>query len=535
MSNTNQSDIKNIILISVFLMLVGIITIIFMEDDLPSSPTPWGYATPEEQGFDSVVLVELLQRIKMENLDIHSIILMRNNRVFLEFYSYPYGPSTLQHTMSVGKSITSALVGIALEEGLISSLETPIINSFPEYLPSITEPRKLTITLRHALNMTTGLDIGDDNAFVLSAIGESESWLKASLAQNMTHAPGESFNYASFVSHLIAQVVQRAVGEELMSYAQKKLFEPIGMGKIQAIQIERDPEGNWFGAGGLWMTPQDMLRFGMLYLRKGRWYDKQIVPRKWVQESTRNQIGEMRASANGTLYDKYGYQWWIFDEAYAAMGVGGQQIFIIPALDFVAVITRANPKLQIMDDYIIKALKSPYWAAKPNPISLEQLNSLVTELSKPRSLPPIQLPKIANQISGKRYQFVPVQTQMVTENIDYQAFSLHFDQVTKKHTFVVEKEGDIIKFNLGSKYAPAFSNIVKGGKRPDGKNQYAATMEWLNEHLLKLDFHEIGYPIKQHWLIDFSENHAEVTINSRGASHQIRNVIAKSIISKDHH
>lgn len=480
---------------------------------------PWAYSTPEEQGFDSVVLVNLLQRIKAENLDIHSIILMRNNHIFFEFYAYPYKADTLQHAMSVGKSMVSALVGIVHGEGAISSLDTPLIDSFPEYRSSIKDAHKLNITLRHALNMTTGLKATDDNSVALSAIGGSDSWIKATWEQKMGHTPGDAFGYGSFITHLIAQVTQRAVKEELVGYAKKKLFEPIG---IKEIQAERDPEGNWFGGGGLWMTSRDLLRFGLLFLREGNWFGKQVVPKNWVKESTTNQIGDLTAHTGGVMYDGYGYQWWTFDSAYSAVGVGGQQIFIVPVLNFVAVITRANPKLDIVNEYFMQALKSPYWAAEANPKALEELNNLVTELGKPRQQPKTvsllaataSTFSIKTEILDKRYEVMADEKQ----HLVYRSFLLGWDEASNQYYWEVERgEGEKSKFNLGTKGASAFTDIVSGGKRPDGKNHYAATMAWLDNGILLIDIHEIGYPIKQLWTVAFSGNNAKVLITIRGA------------------
>lgn len=277
------------------------------------SPAPsaesWDYSTPEKQGFDSDVLLQLVRSMEAEDLDIRSIVLICNDYVFFEVYKYPYGPDTLQHSMSVGKSVTSALTEVALEDGCLPSLDRRILESFPEQKAVISDPLKAEITLRGALTMQAGLAVSDeDDAQVLTSIFENESWIEATWMQDMTDVPGKAFNYSSFVSHLIAQVAQRPVGMDLMDYARKELFDPIGVGQVQ---IERDPEGNWFGAGGLWMTSRDMLGFGKLYLDKGKWDGDRIVPRRWLRESTRNQIRDQPASANGIVDERYGYQWWV--------------------------------------------------------------------------------------------------------------------------------------------------------------------------------------------------------------------------------
>jgi len=517
-----KNKFKYLIIILLIAIIAGILVIFTMEEkkEFYSGATPWRISTPEAQGFDSEVLVTLLERIKAEELDIHSIILMRNSHVFFEFYAYPFNEKTPQHAMSVGKSFVSTLTGIALAEGAIPNLNIPIIDSFPEIRPSIDDPRKLKITLRQALNMTTGFDIGDDNISALNAIMKNDSWIKGTWEQKMSHEPGEAFNYASFVSHLIAQVTQHAVKEELLGYARKKLLDPIGIGPVQA---QRDPQGNWFGAGGLWMTAQDMLRFGMLYLHEGRWGETQVVAENWVKEATKNQIGNLKAKTGGVEHDHYGYQWWVFDNAYAAVGVGGQQIFIIPELDFVAVVTRANPKLDLVSNYFLKALKSPFWPAKENPEAVEKLNNLIKELGQPSThTHKIQLPKIAHEISGQRYQ-IPSNT------IDpLNAFSFLFDESSEKYLFKVEQEDKIIEYNLGQKGQPSFSDVQGTGERPDGKSQYAAIMEWQTDEQVMLDIYEVGYPTKIRWIIQFSGQQANVSIEFRGAASGITTFTAEN-------
>jgi len=473
---------------------------------------PWTYSTPEQQGFDSEVFVELLDRIEKENLDIHSIILMRKNQIFFEFYNYPYTDSTSQHAMSVGKSVTSALVGICLDEGLIKDLDTPILDFFPEYKDSINNPEKFKITLRHALNMTTGLALADNNFENLAKVTANENWVLNTLKSEMDAKPGEKFTYASFVSHLIAQSVTKASKEDdLMNFAKAKLFDPIGMGKINEVMIERTPAGNWFGAGGLWLTSKDLPRFGKLFLDEGKWNGKQIISKEWVKTSTTNQIGDMQASISGKKLDKYGYQWWVFGDSYAAIGVGGQQIFIIPELDFVAVITRADPdiKTDVMNQYVLKALKSPYFAASKNPDAVKKMNALIDRLGKPKQ-ESIFLSENAHEISGKTF--------VAEDSTFYKSFSFNFDKEKSEYSFNIETKNETLSYKLGSPRNPYLNIIESNANRPKGISYNSAYIEQSDNETLSVDLNEVGYPVKIRWEIKFSGNKADIKVSGRGAS-----------------
>ncbi|MCG8382215.1 MAG: beta-lactamase family protein [Gammaproteobacteria bacterium] len=506
------------------LLLVGLLALLgACSTPSPAHGTdPWAYSTPEQQGFDSEVLIELLHKIDAKDLDIHSIVLMRNDHVFFEFYKYPYGPETRQHTMSVGKSVLSALVGIALENGHLSGLHIPMLDSFPEYQLIASDPRKLQITLLDALSMQAGLDVSDDNEHILSEIRANESWIGSTWAQDVIHPPGQTFNYSSFVSHLIAQVTQRAVGRDLMDYARRELFDPIGIG---GVQIERDPEGHWFGAGGLWMTSRDMLRFGRLYLENGRWEGEQIVPKQWVRDSTRNQIGNQIASANGVTGAHYGYQWWVFDGAYAAIGVGGQMILIVPELDFVAVITRAEPEFDLIDSFIFRGLQSVFWELKSNPEAVAELELLIKKMAEPHRNVPSEPPALAHAISGQRFEITS--DDAPDGSPAYRAFTLHFGKGPDICSLKLESENGILTVPLGDKGAPSFSAAGDRAQRPDRASRIAASAWWLSDNKLTVDLHEVGYPIKERWNFTFGNQGADVTVQFRGAAQGQWSYVAK--------
>jgi CubicO group peptidase (beta-lactamase class C family) len=157
------------------------------------------------------------------------------------------------------------------------------------------------------------------------------NWVGFVLDQSMATAPGTAFSYSSGASHLLSAIVQEATGTRTIYFATDHLFDPLG---IKRVSWPSDPQGIAFGAGGLWLTPRELARFGQLYLQGGVWGGEQIVPAEWVEASIAPQV-----SAHGAA-SHYGYQWWVRGSGiYAAHGYRGQRIFVVPHLDMVVVFT----------------------------------------------------------------------------------------------------------------------------------------------------------------------------------------------------
>lgn len=150
----------------------------------PGSSSGWETSTPEKQGIDSDILADMLLRMQSERLAVRSVLIIRNDTLVLECYTHPYDRDVVHDVKSVSKSIISALVGVALREGIVASLDQPVCNSFPEYLPENSDPRKRRITLQHLLTMSSGLDL-DENGPAMQAILSRDDWIAATFARPM--------------------------------------------------------------------------------------------------------------------------------------------------------------------------------------------------------------------------------------------------------------------------------------------------------------------------------------------------------------
>src|SRR4051794_9513742 len=276
-----------------------------------------------------------------------------------------YGASSASETAdvrSVTKSVISTLVGIALSEGRLKSLDETLKQMLPRAAERMT-PQVASITLRQLLTMTSGLPPDRDNEPDPSMGGAD--WVRNILARGTVQAPGTGFAYSSATSHLLAAILVQATGQPLLEYARDKLFDPLGIKTTPAVQppftpagarvYDRavfawpvDPQGINTGFCCLKLTAMDSLALGNLFLAGGTWQGQRIVPASWVAEAT-----SAKVSTGIGPGDHYGYQWWITSaghhDAYAAVGFGGQIIEVVPDLALVVVASSNVPELNQLD------------------------------------------------------------------------------------------------------------------------------------------------------------------------------------------
>lgn len=259
-----------------------------------------------------------------------------------------FTPETLHDLRSVSKAIVGALVGIAIDQGLIASADQPLLDFFPEHAELAT-PDGRRITLWHALTMTTGLR-WDEETFPYTDARNDETGMDRSddpvryvLSRPLVVAPGTKWNYNGGLTHVLAAVVQRASGRSLVGYAREVLFEPLGIREVEWVGTLGDLPS---AVSGVRLRPRDLAKFGSIYLHDGQWQGRQIVPAAWVRGSTTRQIA---IDTRGT--EHYGYQQWFIDkqtsgsrtvEVFAAQGNGGQRIYILPELRMVVTVNGGN-------------------------------------------------------------------------------------------------------------------------------------------------------------------------------------------------
>lgn len=312
------------------------------------------------QAMDRQALAALEQSVRSGEIKgVHSIIAMRGGETVAEWYFegedegrgtplgvVKFGPETLHDLRSVTKSVVALLVGIAVDEGAIKSLDAPVLDYFPEYA-DLQTPELRAITLRHLLIMGSGLH-WDEDTYAYNDPRNSETAMDAArdpyryvLSQPIEAAPGARFKYSGGDVALMAAVLERATGTPLDDYAQAKLFRPLGIGRVE---WHRNSKGAPYAASGLRLRPRDMAKLGRMMLQDGRWEGRQVVPAAWVRTSIQPHA---RVDADPKCGVRYGYFWWLQAGCQltppqpwaAAVGNGGQRIAVVPELDVVIVTT----------------------------------------------------------------------------------------------------------------------------------------------------------------------------------------------------
>lgn len=268
-----------------------------------------------------------------------SILFRNSTRLWAKLFSAP--AETFHHQIngrsnirSATKSIVALLVGMALRDGLISSLDQTLGDLLPEALTPEIDPVKRTISLRHLLTMTSGLASMESGLNALRMFS-TPNWTDFMLRLPLVNKPGDRFLYNSANPHLIAAVLSRLSGESLLSYAKRNLFEPLG---IRDVVWGAGPEGVTFGGGNLFLSVEDLHCIGQLCLHRGEWQGRQLVPAGWFDEMWCS-YQEYFPGWN------YGYYWYLHPEThpqtgyqymtYSAAGTGGQKLLLIPELDVV--------------------------------------------------------------------------------------------------------------------------------------------------------------------------------------------------------
>jgi CubicO group peptidase (beta-lactamase class C family) len=307
----------------------------------------WPTSTLEAQGLDAAGIGELVTLIGENQRfpDLHSLLIVRNGYLVAEEYFSGWGPERLHTLQSVTKSITSALIGIAIEQGHIDSVDERVIDFFPQWRDDLArEPRWAALRLKDLLTMRSGTDYherGQDSPH-LQLNRTLHAWDRFYLDRPMVTEPGTYWQYDSGGVILMSAMLKQRSGMHADAYAERFLFEPLG---IERSSWFRNLDGHPHTGGGLGLLPRDMARFGLLFLRGGRWRDRQVVPPAWVEESTRQHVDFDPPRGNTT---GYGYLWWILapdpggagtQRIYAAMGFRAQYIFLVPEHDMVVVVT----------------------------------------------------------------------------------------------------------------------------------------------------------------------------------------------------
>lgn len=303
-----------------------------------SANMPLPRSTPEAQGISSQAVGEFVEAADKINT-LHSFMLVRHGKVIAEAWWKPEAPDKPHVLWSLSKSFNSTAVGLAIEDGKLS-LDDPVIKFFPADAPAEPSENLKAMKVRDLLTMTGGHDTEP------KAVGGAPS-VKQFLAHPVLHEPGTHFLYNTMGSYTLSAIVTKVTGQTTLEYLKPRLFEPLG---IEHPEWGSSPEGNSLGGYGLKLCTEDVAKFGQLYLQKGKWNGKQLVPEKWVEAATSKQVPNDQESHTKIGIDwkqGYGFQFWrCTHNAFRGDGAGGQLCVIIPEKDAVIAITADTGNFQ---------------------------------------------------------------------------------------------------------------------------------------------------------------------------------------------
>jgi CubicO group peptidase (beta-lactamase class C family) len=358
-------------------------------------------SSPEQQGIASADLLAFIEAADKDVDTMNSFMLVRHGHVVAEGWWAPYDRDTPHVLYSLSKSFTSTAVGLAIAEGKLS-LDDQVIKFFPDEAPADPSVNLRAMRVRDLLRMNTGNQI-EAPIRVDDPSKQTDTWVKTFLTHSVPFKPGTHFLYNSPATYMLSAIVQKVTGKTVLDYLRPRLFDPLGFKDPMWVS---SPQGITAGAYGLSIRTEEIARFGDLYLHKGMWNGKQLIPAAWVEQATSVQTSN--GSAPTSDWDQgYGYQFWRSrHNSFRGDGAFGQYCMVIPELDAVVAITSGVRNMQqvmnLVWDKLLPAMKPG--RLPENPAARRQLEARLAALKVKFPSGAASSPMSAS-VSGKWFEF----------------------------------------------------------------------------------------------------------------------------------
>ncbi len=448
-------------------------------------------STPEAEGVALAGILAFLDAAAQARHEMHSFMLVRHGRVVAEGWWSPYGPQ-FNHTMySMSKSFTSTAVGFAVAEGRLT-VNDKVVSFFPNDLPATVSDNLAALRVKDMLSMAVGHD--KDPTF---EVVKHENWAKAFLDWPIPHAPGTKFVYNSAATYMCSAIVQKLTGQKIIAYLKPRLFDPLG---VEGPTWETCPRGICTGGWGLSIQTEGLAKFGQLYLQKGLWKGRQILPAKWIEEATTFKIQQplpakpARPNAQNDWLQGYCYQFWRAQHnAYRGDGAFGQFTIVMPDQDAVIAITSESKSMQGQLDLVWEHLL-PAMKASPLPADAETQARLKQTLSSLALTLPKQQPsrsenaihQTAARVSGKTFKFEAnvLGLQSVSFAFRKDGCLVTFKDVIASHPIACGNE----RWERSETALPGTPpRLISGGApKPGTKSKLAASGTWKDENTFEM-------------------------------------------------
>jgi len=395
--------------------------------------TAFPQALPETEGVSAAGIDSFLNGVAHSKHEFHSFMLLRHGKVVAEGWWNPYRPDLRHSLYSCSKSFTSTAIGFAVSEKRLS-VNDKVISFFPKSLPDTVKPYLASLTIKDLLTMSAGQEPDPTGTIPF----KTDDWVKAFLATPIIHQPGTKFLYNTMATFTLSAIIQKVTGQKVIDYLKPRLFDPLG---IKGMDWEVSKMGINTGGWGLRVKTEDLAKMGQLYLQKGMWKGKQMLPQEWVNEATTFKIDQAPGVAqsrkdSSDWMQGYCCQFWrCRHNAFRADGAFGQYIIVMPDQDAVLAITSETADMQdelnLVWKYLLPALQTGTLPA--DKASDEALSQHLAALS----LPPL----------GVGSQTIP----LVNKTYTVKPNSLHINSITLRYDHSVYKVGlriDTTLYNL---------------------------------------------------------------------------------------
>lgn len=465
----------------------------------------WATSSPEEQGMSSEALGRLVDFGAANAMD--SLLVTRHGKIVLDATYAPFQAGLKHRMYSSTKSVISTLIAMALRDGKLDSVDRKILDFFPDLTIANLDDAKKAITIRHLLDMTSGLEwveglSGPPESYI--AMARSPNWVQFILDRPMAAAPGSVFYYDSGNSHLLSAILTKVTGLSARDYAQQMLFGPLG---IEDVLWRHDPQGISTGGEGLYLQPRDMAKIGYLYLRNGQWggqregqgegrrEGKQILPQSWIEGVAKSDI-DMRESWASRL--RYGSQFWVIPgkDAYMAVGYHRQLIVVMPRLDIVVVATGSSrfaagggqpmtPRYGF--ETLVGNIEAAVKAETPlpaDPLAMASLAERLRDAAREKPVPAGGPSELAKTVSDRTYRFDG-------NRLNIKSLTLKFDDPQPSYEYEIDGGQSFVPAGRYGGPIGFDGNYRIGGRMPFGPS--AARGAWLADgKSLVIDVQTLG-------------------------------------------
>ena len=460
-------------------------------------------AIPEDYGISSETILEFINTAE-EKLDaIHSLMIVKNDKVITEAWWSPYEKNTPHELWSLSKSFTSTAIGFAVQEDLISIYDM-VISFFPDKKPKDISWQLNQLRIVDLLTMSTG-HVSEPNIY-----REELDWVSKFLSSEIKYMPGTHFMYNTPATYILSAIIQKVTNEKLVDYLYPRLFKPLGIDKPE---WEEDPIGINVGGWGLHLKTEDIAKFGQLYLKKGNWNGKQILSEEWINSATSKQVSNGSNPINDWSQG-YGFQFWRSRyNSYRGDGAMGQFCLVIPEKDMVIAITSGTNDLALVMELVWDIIL-------PNTSETKIIKSDIAYNKLKKKLSSLSLNPYSNRMGVKNSMIKSFSKENQIEENEEGVKSISF-KTGENHNFIeleMENEKELISFDYDSFIRNSLKThlpftrsrrsviLPKSSLRYKKNKKIASIGSWLNENEFQLTNYLYETPVKMTYDFIFSDD-----------------------------